>query len=223
MRLAFLLLFAALLALPARAEVIRRLPTGDRVVALTFDGCEAPSAPAWFDRRILDILVGQKIPFTVFVTGRFAARNKDELARLARMSFVEVENHSQDHPNHMERMAPDQVREQVAAADAVIEGVTGRRPTFFRFPAGNYSPAALAAVEAGGHRVVHWSWESGDPARGMTAAELKGRVHAKTRPGDILIFHINGRAPATGEALPEMLADLKRQGYRFVRLDEVLR
>jgi len=39
----------------------------------------------------------------------------------------------------------------------------------------------------------------------------------------VLIFHINGRAPATHVALPQVVAELKRRGYSFVRLDQVLK
>ncbi len=216
-------LLGAVSGVPAVADVVTRLPTGDKVVALTFDACEGPAAPAVFDRKITDFLVDRKIPFTVFVTGRFARRNAEQLAVLSRLPFVEVENHSFDHPQHMERLDSVGVRAQVEDTDRLVEGITGRRPRFFRFPAGSYDAATLATVEATGHRVVHWSFESGDPARGMTPEHLRDWVVSKTKPGNILIFHVNGRAPATGEALPAMVAELERRGIRFVRLDEILK
>lgn len=220
----FPVLFAALLlALPARAEVITRLPTAERVVALTFDACEGPGKPAFFDRAIVDYLRAENVPATIFVTGLFARRNRDELAELARSPLIEVENHSFAHPQHMERLPPERVRAEIADTDRLVEEIAGRRPAFFRFPAGNFDAATLASVEASGHKVVHWSWESGDPAAGLAPERLKGWVLSKTRPGDILIFHVNGRAPATGKALPAVVAELKRRGFRFVRLDEVLR
>lgn len=216
-------LLALLMASPARAEVVTALPTGDKVVALTFDACEGPKAPALFDHTILATLEAEKVPFTVFVTGRFARRNAVELTRLSRLPFVEVENHSFDHPQHMERLTPEAIGREVAETDRLVEDLTGRRPRFFRFPAGSYDPAALAAVEATGHRVVHWSFASGDPVRSLAPQHLKEWVLSKTRPGNILIFHVNGRAPATGVALPAILAELRRRGYRFVRLDEVVK
>jgi peptidoglycan/xylan/chitin deacetylase (PgdA/CDA1 family) len=111
----------------------------------------------------------------------------------------------------------------VERADAAIMAATGRKPAFFRFPAGNYDAATLAAVEASGHKVVHWRWPSGDPAKGLEPARLREWVLAQVRPGDVLIFHINGRAPATHVALPGIVAELRRRGYGFVRLDEVLK
>jgi len=212
-----------LLAAPASAEVVTRLPTTEKVVALTFDACEAPNQPATFDQGILAVLEAGKLPFTIFASGLFAERNRAELARLAASPLVEVENHSYSHPQHMERLTGEAFDQQVARTDRVIESITGRRPAFFRFPAGNYDAHALAAVEASGHRVVHWSFASGDPVRGLAPEHLKEWVLAKTRPGDILIFHVNGRAPATSQALPGILATLTARGYRFVRLDEMLK
>lgn len=219
-------MLAAMLAVipaSARAEVIEHLPAGEVRVALTFDACEARNKPAFFDQPILDYLAAEKLPYTIFATGLFAKRNQAQLAELARSPLVAVENHSFDHPQHMERLNPDQVRAQVADTDAVIAGVTGRQPRFFRFPAGNYDAATLAAVEATGHRVVHWTFASGDPAPGLKPESLKNWVLSKTRPGDILIFHVNGRAPATSQALPAIIAGLKARGVQFVRLDEVLK
>lgn len=220
----FSLLLCALLlgALPVRADIITRLPTADKVVALTFDACEAPGKPAFFDQGILDYLAAEKLPATIFVTGLFASRNRADLARLAQSPLIEIENHSFAHPQHMERLAPERVRAEIADTDRLVEEIAGKRPAYFRFPAGNYDAPTLAAVEASGHKVVHWSWESGDPAAGLAPERLKSWVLAKTRPGDILIFHVNGRAPATGKALPDMVGELKRRGYRFVRLDELL-
>lgn len=213
---------ALLLATAAQAQVVERLPTQAKVVALTFDACEGRAAPAFFDRAILDYLEAEKLPFTIFATGLFARRNEAELARLARSPLVEVENHSFSHPQHMERLSPEQVTAELAEADRAIAAATGRTPRFFRFPAGNYDAAALAAVEASGHRVVHWRWPSGDPAKDLSPDHLRDWVLSKTRPGDVLIFHINGRAPATHVALPQVVAELRRRGYAFVRLDEAL-
>ncbi len=205
------------------AEVVTHLPTTDKVVALTFDACEAPNQPAILDHKILDVLEGRHLPFTMFPTGLFAQHHRAELARLATSPLVEIENHSFTHPQHMQRLTPERLRREVDDTDQVITEITGRKPQFFRFPAGNYDEATLAAIEATGHRVVHWTFASGDPVRGLAPDRLEQWVLSKTRPGDILIFHINGRAPATSEALPRIVSGLTAKGYRFVRLDEMLK
>ncbi|ARJ66913.1 hypothetical protein WV31_15140 [Magnetospirillum sp. ME-1] len=213
-----------LLAAPARAEVIERLPTptADKVVALTFDACEARGQPAFLDQTILDVLVAEQVPYTIFATGLFARRNAEALKTLAASPLVRVENHSMAHPRHMERFDAAAIRKEVEDADAAIQAVTGRKPRFFRFPGGDHDSRSLAEVEATGHRVVHWSFPSGDPAPGVTPRHLTEWVLSRTRPGAILIFHVNRRAPATGPALPAILAGLRAKGYRVVPLEEAL-
>lgn len=212
---------ALALAPVARADLVTRLPTQDKVVALTFDACQA-HAPAAFDKPLLDYLLARKLPFTLFVSGRFAETNASDLQRLAREPQVEFGNHSWDHPNTMDRFTPEAVRRQAERADAGIEAVTGRAPRFFRFPAGNLNDAGLAAVEAMGMPVVHWRWASGDPSRGETAEKLHARVMRLVQPGDILIFHINGRGWHTAEALPRIVESLEAEGYRFVQLSDYI-
>ncbi|HXP97077.1 MAG TPA: polysaccharide deacetylase family protein [Telmatospirillum sp.] len=205
----------------AWADILTQLPTTDPIVALTFDACETKT-PAFLDRKISDFLVKEKIPFTLFVSGRFARHNEASLAALARLSFVEIENHSLNHDNHMDRLSDEAIRHEVEDNDALLTGITGRHSRFFRFPAGNSSPRALKDVEDLGYRVVHWSFPSGDPIRTLTPEELTRWVLAKTKPGGILVFHINGRGWATGDALPVIVDQLKRRGYRFTRLDAML-
>lgn len=205
----------------AHAEVITGLPTRDKVVALTFDACETRT-PVSLDHSIGDFLVGERIPFTVFACGRFARHNQDSLAALARLDFVEIENHSFNHDNHMERLDDATVRREVLDTEALLQTITGRRTRYFRFPAGNYDERTLADVERLGYRVVHWSFASGDPVKSVTPEELSRWVLLKTRPGSILIFHINGRGWSTGRALPGIVAALRGRGYRFTRLDALL-
>jgi len=211
----------ALLSLPVAADVVTRLPGRDKMVALTFDACEG-RIPAHFDSAIGDYLVAEKIPFTIFVTGRFARHNQEILKQLAALDFVEIENHSLDHDNHMERMADAAIRHQIADNDQLLFGITGRHTHYFRFPAGNYDERGLKIAEGLGYKVVHWSFPSGDPAREVTAQKMTDWVLSETRPGSILIFHINGRGWNTAAALPGIVAELKRRGYGFTTLEKAL-
>jgi peptidoglycan-N-acetylglucosamine deacetylase len=211
------------MVLPARAqgEVITRLPTSEKVVALTFDACETKTA-SYFDRSILDYLLRERIPSTLFISGKFARRNRESLQELARFDFMEIENHSLSHFQHMEKLGVEQVRREVLENETLLEETTGTKPAFFRFPAGNTDASTLHEVESMGYRVVHWSFPSGDPDKSAGSSHLTRWVLERTRPGSILIFHINGRGYHTGEALPRIVEELRRRGYHFVRLKEAL-
>ena len=209
------------LTVPCAGEVITNLGTKEKVVCLTFDGCETKT-PSYLDFKILNYLVDEKLPFTIFVSGKFPKRNFSDLAELAKNDQISIQNHSLSHINHMERLPASKIYREVIENQKIIEDITGSRPIFFRFPAGNYSPEALNIVESLGYTAVHWSFPSGDPDRNVTAEKMSTWVLSKVRPGSILIFHINGRGYHTGEALPQIVRKLRNQGYRFVKLEDYL-
>jgi peptidoglycan-N-acetylglucosamine deacetylase len=201
--------------------IVTHLGTSAKVVALTFDACET-TTPSFFDAAILNILASEKVPFTVFVGGKFAMRNRQTLGELARNPNVEFENHSFNHIQHMEGIPDSTIAREVKLTEDLILQITGQKTKFFRFPAGNHDDRSLSVVGKLGYRVVHWSFSSGDPDKRISSAQLRSWVVSKTKPGDILIFHINGRGYGTRGALSNIIADLRKKGYTFVRLDDFL-
>ncbi|HUO98355.1 MAG TPA: hypothetical protein VMU01_06785, partial [Rhizomicrobium sp.] len=103
-----------------------------------------------------------------------------------------------------------------------IARLTGRGTAFFRFPAITYNARTLADVEALGFRVVHYRWEVGDPDRSENANKIVRETLESVKPGDILIYHINGRGWHSAEALPRVVEGLEARGYRFVLLRDYL-
>jgi peptidoglycan/xylan/chitin deacetylase (PgdA/CDA1 family) len=193
-----------------------------KVVAFTFDACESKK-PSYFDEGILNYLVKNKIPASIFLSGKFARRNATEIRKLKKDNFIEFENHSLDHYNHMEKLSRAQVIHEIEANEKLVTSITGRKPEYFRFPAGNYNAEDLHIVDSLGLKVVHWTYASGDPDKHINADKLTNEVLTKTRSGDILIFHINRRGWHTAEALPRIVEGLKAQGYTFVKLDQVIK
>ncbi|MBS0396069.1 MAG: polysaccharide deacetylase family protein, partial [Proteobacteria bacterium] len=137
----------AAVAAPVPAAIITRLPTRERIVALTFDACQAGER-MHLDHGIVDFLVERQVPFTIFMGGRFARDNAAEVRALARHPFVSIQNHSWSHPRDMRLLDDGEVRTQVERAEAMIASVTGRRPTLFRFPGGNADDRTVALVRA---------------------------------------------------------------------------
>jgi peptidoglycan/xylan/chitin deacetylase (PgdA/CDA1 family) len=158
----------------------------------------------------------------VFLSGRFVEDNEAAVKTLGKLTFVELENHSWDHPNRMTRLTDDAVRDEILGADDEIRRVTGRGTAFFRFPAITYDARTLADAEALGFRVVHYRWEAGDPDPRETADRIVRETLEAVRPGDILIQHINGRGWHSAEAMPRLIAGLEARGYRFVLLRDYL-
>ncbi len=202
-------------------NIITSLPTKDSVVALTFDACETIT-PSYMDSTVLRCLLEEKIPFTLFASGKFAVRNRDELRQLSQLDFVEIENHSYNHMQHMEELDAKAFADDVRRNEDTLISITGKRPKFFRFPGGNYDENSLKTAEELNYKVVHWSFESGDPGTEVTPDHLIEWVLLKTKQASILIFHINGRGYSTGRALPRIVESLKKRGYRFVKLADYI-
>ncbi len=200
---------------------VTRIFTTRKVVALTFDACETVH-PSYFDTRILNFLISYSVPSTIFVSGKFALRNAGTLKKISAFPFFEIENHSFNHYLHMERLPDPQIVSEVKTTEEIILSITGYRTRFFRFPGGNYNTHALEIVESLGYRVIQWTFPSGDPDKHASALKLFQWVTWKTRPGDILIFHINGRGWHTHEALPRIYTYLIRRGYKFVKIEDVI-
>lgn len=56
--------------------------------------------------------------------------------------------------------------------------------------------------------------------KGISAAEITKRVTGKVGKGSIILFHNAGEH--TPEALPEILRQLKQEGYEIVPISEIL-
>lgn len=201
----------------AHADAIEKLNADG--VALTFDACETRTASR-FDEKILSYLIEEKIPFTVFMTGRFANRNRKRLQEISQLPFVEIENHSFNHHQHMERLTADEIRKEAQELDELMMKMIGRKTKYFRFPAGNYDGKTLRAIEDLHYKVVSWTYPSGDPDKSITPSRLTDWTLSKTSTGDILIFHINGRGYGTGEALPSIIRKLREKGLKFIKLED---
>ena len=218
-RILFFLTFSLLVS----ASVITSFdPHGKKEVALTFDACETKT-PSHFDPVILQYLVSHKIAATFFVSAKFALRNPEMLNEVAHYPFIEIENHSYHHFAHMEKLSSEDVRHEILSTENIIKKETGVKTQYFRFPAGNYDAKTLKTVEDLGYKVVHWSFASGDPDKHIDAPRMIPWVVSQSKAGSILIFHINGRGYATPKALPVIVEKLQKEGYTFVRLDEVLK
>jgi len=201
-------------------EVIKKIKSDD-FVALTFDACEVKT-PAFFDEKILDFIIKNKIPVTIFVNKKFAERNIDRLKDISRYPFVEIENHSVNHYQYMQGLDNQTIVNEVKDIEKYLYDMLKIKTRFFRFPGFNYDNRSLKVVESLGYKVVHANLISGDPDKNVSAEKMYNYISKKIRPGDIVIFHINGRGYNTHKALPKIYESLKRKGLKPALLNEVI-
>ena len=68
-------------------------------------------------------------------------------------------------------------------------------------------------------KVIQWDVDSVDWKK-PSAADIKKKVLKGVKPGSILLFHND--LENTTEALPEILTNLKSQGYKFVSVNDLI-
>jgi peptidoglycan/xylan/chitin deacetylase (PgdA/CDA1 family) len=207
--------------------VLRLSPSGlaNGRVALTLDACGGQT-----DRRILDALVDNHIPATIFVTGLWLKHNADALAvMLAHPELFELEDHGAHHKPAVQEPvtiygvkaagSPQAVTDEVTngALDMVAAGVG--EPQWFRGATAKYDAPAMALIAKLGYRIAGFSLNA-DGGSLLGAATTQRRVEA-AKDGDVIIAHINQPTHAAGEGLVKGLLALKAKGVTFVRLNDV--
>lgn len=191
------------------------------MVALTFDAGSSDAGVA----SILATLDNLDVTGTFFLTGAFARRYPDQVARIAEAGH-RIGNHSDSHA-HYPTLTNAQITADLAATEVSIgtAGAPAGLP-WFRFPYGDRTSADVAAVNDAGYVAVRWTVDSlgwKGTSGGITAQVVLDRVLASAGPGEIVLMHV-GANPDDGstldaDALPQVIGALRERGYSFVTLD----
>lgn len=139
----------------------RRIPVysverGDNKISLTFD-------VAWENsntQQLIDILDEYDARATFFVTGDWCDRYPEDVRMFAEAGH-EIQNHSDQHP-HVKGMNVNELITDAKAASSKIKDITGREPTLYRAPYGEYDDTVITTVEGMGMTVIQWDVEAID-------------------------------------------------------------
>jgi peptidoglycan/xylan/chitin deacetylase (PgdA/CDA1 family) len=200
--------------------LIKRVSTSETAVAITFDACATKTHTSGFDRGIFDVLKRESIPATIFVSGRWVEAHPGEMAELVANPLIEFGDHSYDHP-HMRALTPAQIAGEIDQTEAALARY-GKRSVAFRPPFGEWNRRLLTVVHGKELPSVLWDVVSGDPSARTTAPGMIRTVLRGTRPGSIVVFHINGRGTKTAAALPAIVHGLRARGLVLVHLSQLL-
>jgi peptidoglycan-N-acetylglucosamine deacetylase len=209
--------------------VIHQFGVGDHEIALTFDdGPDAEWTP-----KILDILKAKHVPATFFIIGGNAEANPGLVQRILAEGH-EIGNHTYTHPN-LSDTTSEGVRIELNATQRLFEALTGRSLRLFRPPyLGDAEPTdddeiepVVVAQDMGyitvGEHVdpVDWSLP-GAPAIVKRVLD-QVRSAKPDMPRNIVLLHdAGGDRSQTVAALPELIDDLRAEGYRFVPVSALI-
>ncbi len=200
---------------------LMRLPAtaaGRGEVSLTFDDGPDPEVTP----RVLELLDRHQAKASFFCIGEKAVAFPETVKEIARRGHS-VENHSYCHPRAFAFYGMSRLRREVESTQAVIAGITGRAPGFFRAPAGFRSPLLDPVLAKRGLRYVSWTRRGYDAVRRNPVRVLQ-RLTRRLIAGDVLLLHDGAQArtdagePVVLAVLPALLDQLAARGLKSVSL-----
>jgi peptidoglycan/xylan/chitin deacetylase (PgdA/CDA1 family) len=193
---------------------------GLKLVALTLD--DGPSGAGSLE--LLELLGELGVPATLFLI-------RDHLNRGGAGFVARVLAEGHRLGNHMAedsvsaRLPPEAFLDQLHRTAAALSAAAAPRSLalrWFRPGGGWFHSAMLEAVRAEGYRLVLGSvfpFDTNHPPRWFLSRFLLSNVH----PGAILVLHDRpDTIAATLHTLRAVVPELRRRGYRFVSLDELV-
>jgi len=204
-----------------------RLKTDQKVLALTFDACGGLKGSS-YDARLIEYLEREKISATLFISGQWINTNPEIFKKLAAHPLFEIENHGLNHKpcsgtgrsvyGIKGTKSIDEIYDEIEQNALKIQILTGRKPKYYR-PATAYCDEICAEI-AGvlGYDVVNYS-VLGDAGATYSTKQVKEALW-NAPASSIILMHMNRPEGETAEGVIEAIPELKRRGFRFVKVSE---
>ena len=196
------------------AQIVYSVSTKHRVYALTFD--DGPD-PTWTP-QVLKILRQKRVKATFFMVGQML-RAYPKHAKQVRAEKHAIGNHSWSHNG-----SPKSPVDEVARTDILLKRVCGSTAPLFRPPYGLMKNGMVAEARKRGEDIIIWSAVGADWDAHASADSIRRKIVTRATPGGIALLHDGGgNRRATVAALPRIIDELKKRGYRFVTVPELLK
>lgn len=204
-----------------------KLFTNKKVIALTMDACGSPLGMG-YDEKLINFLEQENIPATLFINTRWINKNLSTLKKLSSNPLFEIANHGLEHKpasvngksiyglsgtNSVEELV-----DEIELNARKIESITHKRPKYFRSGTAYYDEVAVSVANKLNHQVVGFSI-LGDAGATFSAKKVK-EAFLKAKKGEIAIIHMNHPESQTAIGTIEAIKELKKEGFRFVRLSD---
>lgn len=190
--------------------LVWKIPTGEKVLYLTFDDGPVPGLTGW----ILDELEKFGAKATFFCVGENVVKYPELYSKMLEAGHC-TGNHTYSHLNSFRNGIRHYVKDTDRAA-----GVIDSR--LLRPPHGRIRLRAARILRLR-YRIILWDVLSMDYDMSLKPETVLDNVLKNAEPGSIVCFHDNLKARVNLEyVLPEILSHYSRAGYRFLALDENL-
>ncbi len=212
-------------AAPEALTITRWGAEKSKKLAITFDDGPDPK----FTGAILDILAEKQVKACFFVIGANASSYPSILGRIYKEGH-DIGNHTFTHPD-LTAITHAQIELELNATQRLLEAELGINTLLFRPPYGeDLNPEtvdhaqALVTSTGLGYTTVGITIDPHDWAN-LTKKQIVSEIIAQANRGEgnvILLHDAGGNRSQTIAALPELIDQLREQGYEFVTVHELL-
>ena len=204
------------------------IQTKKKYIAFTFDACGGIKRNG-YDAQLINFLQKEKIPATLFITGKWIDANFNTFINLSKDSLFEIENHGLNHqPCSIDGESEygihgtsnaAQAFDEIEANALKIEALTHHRPRYYRSATAFIDEAGARLARKIGITAVSFQVLSGDAVPYTPVAVIEESVVKNVIPGAIVIMHFNHPEWNTFEAMEKIVPKLRKEGYSFVKLE----
>ncbi|NMO97475.1 polysaccharide deacetylase family sporulation protein PdaB [Paenibacillus lemnae] len=197
-------------------SAVYSVPTEKKQIALTFD-------ISWGEKRaepILQVLKEKGVSkASFFLSAPWSKSHPDIVAKIKEHGF-EIGSHGFKHDNYS-TLSDEEIRKQITSAHTILTAMTGQEPKLIRMPNGDFDKRVLNIADSLNYTVIQWDTDSQD-WKNIGVDNIVKRVVSKAHPGDIVLLHASDSVKQTHEALPLIVDELRKQGYEFVTVTDLL-
>lgn len=197
-------------------SAIYSVSTEKKVIALTFD-------ISWGDKRtepILNVLKDKGVQKATFFLSSPWSKTHPEIVKAIQQQGYEIGSHGHKHVNYS-GLNEEEITRQISSAHSILTDLTGKEPKLLRLPNGDFDKRVLKIAQSKGYSVIQWDTDSQDWMN-KGVQNIVDRVVSKAHPGDIVLLHASDSVKQTHEALPIIIDELRKKGYEFVTVSDLL-
>jgi len=203
-----------------RGDIIWEVKTKQKIIALTFDDGPDPRQTT----EILELLKQYGAHSTFFVIGKRVDRYPGIVKQIVDEGH-EIANHTYNHLYFDRNTSTIRIKDEIVQTQQAIQKAANYQATLFRPPGGKYNDNIINTAKRLHLKSIMWSWHQDTKDWSLPGVnKIVDKVLHNAQNGDIVLFHdyVHGRTQ-TIAALQRILPELKKQGYQFVTVTELLR
>ena len=198
-------------------ELVQRVETDERVVALTFDdGPTDADADA-----VLEALAQRGVVATFYVNGQDIETNSEAMQAIIAGGH-EIGNHTWSHRS-MAFVTFETVAHEIESTDDAIRAAGYEGPITFRPPFGDKLLVLPLYLAQHDRLTVTWDVSAEEfPGAQQSSSDIADGTVATTSPGSIILLHPWFGRTASQQAIGDLIDQLQAQGYRFVTVSDLI-